>query len=226
MGKIISVLILLAGLNLQAQKKVEKEVHYEGQQLTVELNFASDIIVKTWDREAIKIIASVQTADPKYTERFELTVEESNSELQLGSNTQDLFESFKDEYGHEKNLNHEFNYTLYVPKNVQMNLKSITGNLDSEFLQGKINVDLVTGDIKIKKLQGSFDLHSVTGKIYLPVNDSSYSAKTVMGKIHGDKNVEIKKGFIGQEVVMNFDNSKNNLNLSTVTGDIYLNPKN
>lgn len=219
------LLVLLISLNVQAQKKVEKEVSYGGQQVVVDLDFASDIEMKTWKKSAIKIVASVKTEEEKYTEMYELEVNSNDSRIEIGSNSKELFEAHKDENGGWNNdLDHEFNYTLFVPEGVELELSSITGNVTSESLQGDIKIELVVGNVDIRKFSGSLELSSVTGKINLPVKDSSYTAKTVMGNIHGnDPAAEKKKGFIGQEVIKDLSNARNQLTLSTVTGDIFLN---
>ena len=124
------------------------------------------------------------------------------------------------------NRNHEFDfsYTIYVPKGVELELSSITGNLTSEFLKGDISIQLVTGDIDIKKFEGDLKLKTVTGKISLPANDTSFTAETVMGNIHAVPNAGLvkKDRFVGQEMVLDLADSKNRLSLNTVTGDINL----
>lgn len=217
------LLIVLFCLNVQAQKKVEKEVAYQGQQVVVDLDFASDIEMRSWKNPAIKVVASVKSEDEKYTDMYELEVNSGDSKIEIGSNSADLLQAYHDEFGQGNDLEQEINYILFVPEGVHLELSSITGSVTSEFLQGDIKIELVVGNVDIEKFKGNLDLNSVTGKIKLPVKDSSYKAKTVMGNIHGnDPAAETSKGFVGQEVVRDLKNSDNQLTLSTVTGDIYL----
>ncbi len=226
MKKLSLLVLTVFSLNVQAQKTLEKEVTYRDQSIEAELTFASAIEVKTWNKSAIKIEASVETEDKKYTEMYELEVKSNGSTIEISSNAKDLFEAYRDEHSRTySDLEHEFNYTLFVPENVKLELSSVTGSVSSEFLQGDIRIDLVTGNVDIEKFKGHLDLKSVTGKINLPVEDSSYSAKTVMGTIHGnpDPGAEKKVKFIGEEVFRDVKDSQNRLTLNTVTGDIYLN---
>lgn len=218
------ILFVFIGLNMQAQKQLEKEVAYQGQEVKIDLDFASDIEMKTWKKSAIKVVASVQTEDEKYTEMYELEVNSSDSHIEIGSNSKEIFETHREEHPDFGNdLNHEFDYTLYVPEGVELNLRSITGSVASEFLQGDFKIDLVIGDIKIEEFKGNLDLKTVTGKLNLPVKDSSYSAKTVLGQINGDPTAERKNGIVGKEAMMDLRDTENRLTLATVTGDIYLN---
>lgn len=226
MKKLSLLLLVMIGLNVQAQKTVEKEIAYREQSVAADLTFASAIEIKTWNKSAIKIEASVETEDKKYTERYELEVKSNDSTIEISSNAKDLFEDYRDEHSRRySDLEHEFNYILYVPKDVKLKLSSVTGSVSSEFLQGDIRMDLVTGNADIKTFKGHLDLQSVTGKINLPVKDSSYSAKTVMGTIHGnpEPGAERKTKFVGEEVFRDLKSSRNRLTLKTVTGDIFLN---
>ncbi len=218
------LLFVLLIVNVQPEKKLEKEVAYRGQQVVADLDFASNIGVKTWKRSAIKIVASVKVEDEKYRNMYELKVNSSDSSIEICSNSAELIEAYHDEFGQRNDLKQKINYILFVPEEVEMELSSVTGSLTSEFLQGNIRIDLVVGDVHIEKFEGNLELRSVTGKIDLPVHDSSYKAKTVMGNIHGnDPAAERKKGFVGQEVIKDLQDSKNRLTLNTVTGDIFLN---
>lgn len=222
--KTLSLLLLvLIIVNVQPEKKVEKEVAYKGQQVVADLDFASDIKVKTWKKLAVKIVASVKMEDEKYKDMYELKMNSNDSKIEICSNTGDLLEAYHDEFGRRNDLKQEINYTLFVPEGVEMELSSVTGSLTSKFLQGNIKIALVVGDVNIEKFKGQLDVESVTGKIKLPVKDSSYKAQTVMGNIHGnDPEAEKKKGFVGQEMIKELQNSQNQLTLSTITGDIYL----
>ena len=224
MKKLALILFVFLGLNAQAQRNVEKEVTYKGQPVTVEFAFASDIQLKTWNRSSVKIQASVNTEDRKYTEQYELQINSSDSKIEISSNMKELLKAYHDQYGQRNDLKQDIYYTLFIPKGVELELSSITGNVTSESLEGDFKIDLVVGNVDIKKFRGELELNSVTGKLNLPVKDSSYSAKTVMGNIHGnDPEAEKKKGFVGQEMIKELNNSGNKLTLSTVTGDIYLN---
>jgi hypothetical protein len=218
------LLFVLLIVNVQPDKKVEKEVAYKGQQVVADLDFASDIEVKTWKNPAIKIVASVKIEDEKYKDMYELKVNSNNSKIEICSNSAELIDAYHDEFGQRNDLKQEINYTLFVPEGVKMELSSITGSLNSEFLQGDFKLDLVVGDVNIEKFKGNLELDAVTGKIKLPVKNSSYKVKTVMGNIYNnDSGATKKKGFVGQEMFKDLQNSQSQLTLSTVTGDVYLN---
>ncbi|WP_165499072.1 DUF4097 family beta strand repeat-containing protein [Gramella sp. KN1008] len=229
MKNLFSFLILLISFSLTAQKEITKEVKYENQSVKVEFPFASDIQIKTWDKSSIKVEASISTEDEKYIEMFDLHISSDESLIQIESNSKDIFKIFQDEIGDSSGRyhigsDHEFNYVLYIPKNVDLKVSSITANVFSKFLQGDIDIKVVSGDIEVEKHQGNLKLKTVAGKIEAVYDNASVMAKTVVGEIYTSKtlNLDIKEKFVGQEVSMEIENAKNSLSLTTVNGDIYL----
>ncbi len=229
MRNLFMLLFLLTSLGLTAQKELKKEIDYNNELVQVDLKFASDIQIKTWDKSIIQVEASVEFKEEEYYEMFDLTISSDESRIEISSNSEDIFETH-----HENNRSiinysdapdHEFNYTLYVPKGVDLKVSSITANVTSDFLQGNIAVNLVSGDINIKKYSGDLELKSVAGKIDVNYTDASLKAKTLTGEIYTREELKLekKKKFIGQEIENELANTANSLTLDTVSGDIYLN---
>lgn len=228
MKNLIIAFIAITTFTLQAQKKVQKNIDYNGQHVIVEFPFASTIEIKTWNKATIQVDAEAETEKQKYTDLFDVTIENGSSKIEISSNTKEIFKIHEKEEGvfsklHINDLDHKFTYTLYVPKDIELELSSITGNVSSNFIQGKIQMDLVTGDINIKEFKGDLKLKTVTGEINMPVKDTSLEAKTLMGSIYGAEDPKFikKDSFIGHEIKMNSESS-NYLTLDTVNGDIHL----
>ena len=188
-------------------------------------DLANSIEIRTWNKDLIQVEASAETEDRRDSEKFDIQIEKDRSGIRITSNSREIFELDKDDRlivnGNE---DFEFNYTVYVPEGVELEVSSILGKVTSKFLKGDITVEVVTGDIEIKEFEGELRLKSVTGKISLPVKEVSFSAETVMGEIyaHSDPRLQKKNSFIGQEIRLDLEKNPNRLNLKTVTGDIYL----
>ena len=230
MKNLFSFLFLIMSFSIYAQREITKEVKYENQSVKVEFPFASDIQIKTWDKSTIRIEAKIETEEEKYTEMFALQINSDDSSINIESNSKDMFEAYHEEKkGSAKEfhgmLDHEFNYVLYVPKNVQLRIYSITAEIFSEFLQGDIEVEVVSGDIVIKEHKGNLQLNSVAGTINVACKNASLNARTLTGEIHTNEKLKIerKDNFIGHEITIQPGNSENSLILTTVSGDIYLN---
>lgn len=225
MKNLVVAFLVFTSFSLNAQKLVEKQVDYQGENVEIKLDLASNIEVETWDKSAILVKASVETEDPKHIKKFDLLVTRKGSGLEIASNSKELFKMAGDDnLVINEDDEFEINYTIYLPKGVQLDLSSITGNLISEYLEGDIAIELITGNIEIKKFEGDLKLKTVTGKINLPAKNTSFQAETVMGEIYAnaDPNLVKEERFVGQEMRLDLGETKNRLTLNTVTGDIYL----
>ncbi|GAB2767039.1 hypothetical protein [Salinimicrobium soli] len=224
MKKLIFALLVLSGMNIQAQKKVERETAYSNESVEMNLEFASSIKIVTWDKQKIKVEASIASEKKEIIENYELNLRLKDSAIEFSSNSKELFKIEEERGIHFHDFKHEFIYTVYVPKDVKLKVSSITGKLTADYLRGDISIDLVVGDIVIKEFDGDLNLKTVSGEIHLPVKDSSFSASSLMGEIYADANPKIQKknGIIGRKMNLELAETNNRLSLDTVTGDIYL----
>ncbi len=221
------------GLSLNAQKIIEKNIDYTDQIIDVEVKFASDIEVKTWDRPTVYFKADISTKDEKYLELYTLNVKKSVGFISISSDTKAIFKAFHDEwnsnrsddkrYYHTSDM-YEFDYVLYVPKNATFTVTSINGDLRAEVIEGDFTADLINGNIDIKKYKGNLDLKTINGEIDLFLSNSRLTAETIHGQIYADENLELKvtDRHVGQKVVGSFDAASNRLRLNTINGNMYL----
>lgn len=229
----IAFLLGLIGLTLSAQKVIEKSIDYKDQNIEVEVKFASDIEVKTWDRPTVYIKADITTEEGKHLDLYALNIVENDSKIDIRSDAIPIFKAFrkerekknpneKDHYCY--NLDYEFNYVLYVPKNAQFKVSSINGNLKSEVVEGEFTADLINGNIDIEKYAGNLDLKTINGEIDLTMLNTSLTAETIHGHIYADEKLKFTSThkMIGQKIEGATKNATNSLHLSTINGNTYL----
>ena len=230
---IITAFVGLATLTLSAQKIIEKNFNYSGQSIDLDVKFANDIEVKTWDKSTIYFKADITIEDGKYLDKFKLDIDENGSSLSIASNVEDVFDAFKEEwkktrpdkkgYYFEGDA-YEFNYVLYVPKGATFKVSSINGNLQSDIIEGDFIADLINGDIDIAKYNGDMDLQTINGEIDLVMKNSRLVAETIHGSIYADEGMDltISDRYVGQKVEGRFDNATHRLKLNTINGNMYL----
>ncbi|WP_222982958.1 hypothetical protein [Flagellimonas meishanensis] len=235
MRKFALILILgLLGLPSSAQKIVEKTFDHSNQFITLDVRFASDIEVKTWDKSTVYFKADITTKDGKYLDLYKLDIRESSSSISITSNPEDLFKAFYDEWNkdapegrkryYHTNETYLFNYVLYVPKNASFKVSSINGDLNAEVIEGDFIADLINGNITIGRYEGDMDLKTINGEIDLVVNNSRLIAETIHGNIYADQklNLKVADRHVGQKVEGSFDQAKYRLELNTINGNMYL----
>lgn len=230
-------IILILGLicsSLNAQKVIEKNINYNNQIIDVEVKFASQIEVKTWDKSTVYFKADISTEDGKYLELYQLNVKESNGSISISSETKAIFEAFHDEWNKRQTKDgrrhyytsdmYEFNYVLYVPKNANFSVGSINGDLKADIIEGDFSADLINGNIDIKKYNGNLDLKTINGEIDLVMANSRLTAETIHGNIYADEKLKLKvtDRHVGQKVEGSFNGGSNRLRLNTINGNMYL----
>lgn len=230
---IIAILMIL-GLTMNAQKTIEKNIDYKGQEINIDLDFATHIELKTWEKSSVYIKADLSTDDGKYLDLYSLTISEGVSSINLKSDALPIFEAFQKEYeknhpNREKNYTrigakHEFNYILYVPKDSKVKLSSISGNLNSDTIEGDFTADLISGNISIKAYKGILNLSTISGEIDLKMINTSLSAETINGNIYADERLKFSStdGMIGQKIAGETINANSRLKLNTISGNMYL----
>ncbi len=230
----IIMLLGLISLNTHAQKVIEKTIEHKGRFIHLDVKFASNIEVKTWDKKQVYFKAIVNTKDGKYQEHYKLHIDEGSNEISIRSKVEGVFKKFQEEWNRNhpnKNKRHyntgdwyDFTYVLYVPKNAQFKVSSINGDLKSEIIEGEFTADLINGNIEIAKYAGDLDLSTINGEIDLPLINTSLRAETIHGDIYADEklNFESSSRHVGQKISGSTKNATNNLRLNTINGNMYL----
>jgi len=228
-------MLCLFGYTAQAQKIIEKNIDYKNQTIDLDVKFAYQIEIKTWDKSSIYLKAELTTTDGKYLEFYELDINESDNRINIVEEAEPVFKQFQEEwnknnpskkkrYYNSGCYDYEFNYTLFVPKNVQLKVSSINGSLMSDLFEGDFKADLINGDIDISKYAGTLDLSTINGEIDLKMIDADLVAETIHGDIYADEKLKFdsENRHVGQKISGRTANGKNSLKLNTINGNMYL----
>ena len=233
MKKFAIILVVgLISLSINAQKIIEKSFNYSNQFIDLDVKFASNIEVKTWDKLTVYFKADITTKEGMFLDLYKLDIDENGSQISITSKPEDLFEAFHDEWkkhtGTDKRYftenTYEFNYVLYVPKKAKFRVSSINGDLKAEVIEGDFIADLINGNIDIKKYDGDMDLKTINGEIDLAIKNSRLIAETIHGNIYADEKLKLKvtDRHVGQKVEGSFDSAAHRLELNTINGNMYL----
>lgn len=231
----ITLLFGFISLIINAQKVIEKNIDYKNQTINLDVKFANEIEVKTWNKPIVYIKADITTMDGKYLDFYELKIDEDNGRIDISSEAEPVFRKFQDEwnknnpdkkkrYHNSGCYDYQFNYTLYVPKNAQLKVNSINGSLKSEVIEGDFTAHLINGDIEIEKYAGNLELRTINGEIDLKMINVDLVAETIHGNIYVDEKLKLNvvDRHVGQKISGRTAHGKNNLRLNTINGNMYL----
>lgn len=230
----ITLLLGLISLTASAQKIIEKNLEYKNQFVELEVKFAQNIEVKTWDKNTVYFKASIYTEDPKFQDLHKIKINENSNLISIESEAEAVFEAYrkdclkknpnKKRYCYNTGNLTEFNYILYVPKNTKFKVSSINGDLKSEVIEGNFEADLINGDIEIEKYLGELDLNTINGEIDLRMINANLVAETIHGDIYADEklNFDSTDRHVGQKISGSHGKASNQLRLNTINGNMYL----
>ena len=236
---ILFIGLLLTFSNLTAQKKVVKKVASSNiTDVFVHLRFAQNIIVKNWNKNEISVEATVNLNNNKENDKFSLMVNKIGNTFKVKSDYGDLFKKHKNNVtithkgegcnGYNFCSNHNnvvVDYVIYVPKKMELKIKSISGNVEANDYVGILNLNLISGNITVKKHSKDMLLKTISGDIDIFVSDATFEAKTLTGGIYSDLDIDfdknMKKGF-GSKLIATIKKGTASLKLNTISGDIFL----
>ena len=230
----VAFILGFIGLTMQGQKVIEKNIDYNNRSINLDVKFASNIEVKTWDKSTVYFKAIIHAEDEKFIDLYELDVDDSSSWISITSNAAPVFDAMRKDYVKnnpgKKNYyfntgdKYKFNYVLYVTKNAKFKVKSINGDLTSDAIDGEFTADLINGDIKIASYSGNLDLKTINGAIDLKIVNVDLVADTIHGDIYADDRLNFKSTnrHVGQKISGSIGNGHNKLRLNTINGNMYL----
>lgn len=231
--------LLLSFSNLTAQKKVTEKRSASGiEYVYVHAKFADDIQIKNWNRNEISVQASVKINDNKDNDYFSLKADTHGDTFTVKSDYGDLFKRHKNKvtithgkkgcnsYNYCTHHNEmDINYVIYVPKNMQLKVKSISGCIDALSYTGKLTLDLISGNITVKKHSKEMNLKTISGDIDVYVSDATFKAETLTGGVYSNLDIDFDKNRrsgMGRKIYGTVNKGTASLKLKTISGDIFL----
>ncbi len=199
--------ISVAGQLYADQKSVDetKKASSDGRvQITVE---RGDLEVRGWDKKEIRVTGEL---DEK-TKEFIFDVDGDDAVIAVkipgshrgwgGKNATDLL--------------------VYVPENSEVDIGSVSTDIDLENLMGGIELGTVSGDVSAVKLAGRISLTSVSGEVDLRKAEGRIVAKSVSGNVDA-RNIKGEHRINSVSGELLIQDSEGEFELGTVSGDIEL----
>lgn len=226
----LALLILTIALNGFAQRKVDETYRVtSGQKVKLHLKFAREIKVVHGTGSDLRLTASVNIDEGAGNSAYQLKTSDASGIFQVEDDYGDYFEKKrKESNGKSYGTDIEISYVIYVPENISLVVKSISGDLIAENFKGELETDLVSGDVNIKGYKGKLQLKTVSGNLDVAMNTANIDAQTVTGTIYSDLDINIqnkKEGGYSSHIKGTVNDGKELVKLETVSGNIYMRKK-
>ncbi|MFY0604566.1 MAG: DUF4097 family beta strand repeat protein [Flavobacteriaceae bacterium] len=242
---ILFIGLLLTFNNLIAQKLVTENKNSNGiKDVYVHVKFANNIEVKNWNKNEISVQATINIDDNKHNDYFTLKTSSIGNSFTVKSDYGSYFKKYRS-YTHSRHSHNdkdnkkedcdcnchdhtmEISYVIYVPKNMALKVKSISGSVTAASYVGPLSLDLISGDITVKKHSKDMYLKTISGDIDVVISDATFEARTLSGGVYSDLDIDFtskkKNKYSGQQKVRGkIKNGSASLELKTISGDIFL----
>ena len=216
MKKTILLFALMLGILSSGfpQRIINEQIEVNGKETSMKFKFADDIVLEAWDKDYIELKVEVDIDDNKYNDFYALEIDKSAKIIELVEKVD--FEGIKKEVGSKKyhNFNTELHYALKVPKNLKVELETISGEVELIGCRGKMEINSISGFIDYSIPQNhkaNIDLSTVTGDVYSNVKFDDNEAKAI--------------SWVGTKEQLSLNGGDVPVNLKTVSGDIFLRKK-
>jgi hypothetical protein len=221
---LIFFLGLCAQVSFAQAEVIEQSFPYNGQQLDLDLNFGSDVIIKAWDKKEISVKITYEINEGKDNAFMDWKIDDNSDRLNVDIeiNTKKLEKMNNcccskkgniywngDRKGN--NVCVDIKVEIFMPSKANMKIKTVVADLNVEGIVGDLNLETVTGEINLIWPEDSgaeIEVETTTGAIYTNV-DLVTQKKSGLPQI-SSHNIE-----------GTYKNGGYDLRLKTVTSDIY-----
>lgn len=211
---LLFVLLFCTVIFAQSQKIIDEKVEVDGQKVLLKLSFADNIIIEAWNNDFIELHVSVDIEDNNFNDYYSLKVEENKTKIEIIEKVD--FEGIKDKKGTKNlyNFNTDLNYTLKVPKDLKFDLETISGEIELIDCEGEMSINSISGYIDYtipKSCKAKIDLSTITGDVY--------------SNVKFDAKIPEEISWVGTNHNLSLNGGEVDVELETVSGDIYLRGK-
>ena len=213
--KAILFIFCLGLLNISlAQRVINEQIEVKGKEASMKFKFADDIVLEAWDKDFIELKVEIDIDDNKYNDFYALEIDKSGKRIELLEKVD--FEGIKEKLGSKKhyNFNTDLHYFLKVPKNLKVDLETISGEVELIGCRGQMKINSISGFIDYSIPQNhkaNIDLSTITGDVYSNITFDDKEAKEI--------------SWVGTKEQLSLNGGDVPVNLKTVSGDIYLRKK-
>ncbi|UFH54011.1 DUF4097 family beta strand repeat-containing protein [Spirosoma sp. KNUC1025] len=184
----ISVFLLFLSLLLRpafAQKIIEKSLPVTaGQLVNLNLKFADSIQVRYWDKPNVSVRIAVTINSGKLNDALTVTTGSTDKEVSVKTDfDKELIKQGKDADCPDKRYHSmhtdrdgkgyticsEINYQVFVPRQAQLKVETINGNIDIQGANGPVFAKTISGyvDMSWPKSKGvNLAMQTITGEVY------------------------------------------------------------
>lgn len=216
MKKILLLVMFIFSVINAEDLKLLQEKSFEvnpGEKLFLAAGGGGDVDVKCWDKNEVSVKIY---GNSKAERKIEFTVEKKEKEVYVKGEKKgsSFFSSFS---------NIQVKYTVMVPKEYMLEIKTSGGDVDVESVTGIKKISTSGGDIEMKNTKGELKASTSGGDIKIDNTEGTVDVSTSGGDIKiNTSNAKLSASTSGGDVSVKYFGENKGIDLSTSGGDITL----
>lgn len=212
---LITIFLSLVSIGCLAQTQVNKMIDVTGQsQLVLDLPFADEIRLSTWNKHKVEVQAAVTINDGKDDKLFALKSHKSSHTISVAMDKDKWKKYSWQDMRHCQQV--KITYRVYLPDSMQVSARTIDGSYLLDYYNQPLELKTVSGDIDMSVPAG----HGV-----------DFRAKTVSGEVYSNLDIEYPDGKDGLQQLVGINVHGRAFGggpavvMKTVSGSVYLRNK-
>lgn len=165
-------LILLVPLFLTAGERFERSFPVSKSPSVMVANYTGDVIVKGWQRQEVKVIAT------NYTQNVEIDTEPIGNKVRITTHVLDKLATAEKA---------RVDYQIFVPEESNLDVKSNMGKVEVDNIKGDIGIEVVEASVRVQGVSGYLQARSLGSKLAITNSSGIIQTTTVSGDIFFDR---------------------------------------
>jgi len=203
--------LFIISLAADAQKVIEETIIMpESKKVYLDLQFADMIRISSWDKNEFyfKGTISINNNEDNDVHIMEINKKDNIIEIETDFDS-DLIRKRK--LNDNCSFESDINYDIKVPKDVDLRVKSISGDIEIVSLEGPVNAKSISGFVDVSWGSKPADM----------------SLKTITGEVFSDLELDIEGGYqsppvVGSDIDASYNGGGIQVKLETISNNIYL----
>jgi len=208
----------LGGINAEEIFERELQISPNGQLFLK--NFSGDITVKSWEEPMVKVEAvkhargRTQQEARENTQKIEIDIHQEEDTVRIATKMPSS--------GLGWGRGRWVDYNLSVPQNINLELETMSGDIETEDIQGNVKINAKSGDLRTKKIRGDVEAVSLSGDVVMEEIKGNLTVKSLSGDMRGKDIVSDSAKISLHSGDANFTKLQGNLTVDSLSGDARL----
>lgn len=212
---ILAILLSIPSLLFaESEEKIERTYQFNRDGKVYVENVSGDIVVKSWEKNEIKILARKMARDKSLLNKAVVDIYHTDGNIRIITRHNEPLDFFQ-------STDVSVYYDLLIPDKAQLRVKSVSGMVQAWEIGGRTDVETVSGrteivkggqGVKCKTISGEIHLEEITGNAAL----SSTSGEIIVDGLQGS----IEANTVSGDIDVKAFSSADEVEMETIKGNM------